>query len=156
MSVDVRPAAATDATTLARLLHDFNVEFETPTPSVEEFARRLTTQLGRDDVRAWLAEADGEAVGFALATLRPSPYHDVGIALLEELYARPTRRGTGVGTALMTALMRWVEEHGIGEVQINVDEVDRDARRFYERLGFTNLEGTGPEASRMLLYLRET
>lgn len=154
-AVEVRRAAPADAATLAGLLHDFNVEFEAPTPMAAEFARRLTVQLGRDDVRAWLAEADGEPVGFALATLRPSPYYDVGIIMLEELYARPHRRGTGVGTALMAALVAWVEERGVGEVQINVDEVDVAARRFYERLGFTNLEGTGPEASRMLLYLRE-
>lgn len=42
---------------------------------------------------------------------------------------------------------------GGGEIQINVDEDDRDARRFYERHGFTNLESGSTE--RMLCYLRE-
>ncbi|GGD12094.1 GNAT family N-acetyltransferase [Nocardioides daphniae] len=149
----VRVATVADAATVAGLLHDFNVEFEAPTPSAADFTRRLSTQLGHDGVRAWLAEADGdgEPVGFALATLRPSPYSDGGTVLLEELYARPARRGTGVGTALMEALATWVVERGAGEVQINVDEVDTDARRFYERLGFTNVE----DGSRMLLYVRE-
>ncbi|QCX29327.1 GNAT family N-acetyltransferase [Nocardioides jishulii] len=146
-----RVAGAGEAATIARLLHDFNVEFEAPTPPVGDFTRRLGLQLGRDDVRAWLAEADGDPVGFALATLRPSPYYDGGIVLLEELYARPARRGTGVGTALMAALSTWVQEIGAGEVQINVDEVDVDTRRFYERLGFTNVE----DGSRMLFYVRK-
>lgn len=153
--VQVRRAVPDDARTVATLLHDFNVEFDCPTPSVEEFARRLVGQVAREDVRVWLAEADGEPVGFALATLRPSPYYDAGIALLEELYARPQRRGTGVGTALLTALGTWADGRGVGEIQINVDESDVDARRFYERHGYSNLDVTGGTETRMLLYLRE-
>lgn len=153
--VAVRRALPTDARTVATLLHDFNVEFATPTPSVDDFERRLVDQLARQDVRAWLAEADGEPVGLSLVTLRPSAYHDGGVACLEELYARPARRGTGVGTALVHELLRWAGELGVGEIQINVDEVDADARRFYERHGFTNLELTDTSESRMLLYLRE-
>ena len=38
-------------------------------------------------------------------------------------------------------------------MHINVDEVDTDARRFYERHGFVNIE-PGQE-HRMLCYLRE-
>lgn len=73
----------------------------------------------------------------------------------DELYARPHRRGSGVGTALVAALVAWVEEVGVGELHINVDESDVDARRFYERHGFTNLEVMGDGTSRMFLYQRE-
>ena len=46
-----------------------------------------------------------------------------------------------------------MQERGAGEVHINVDEVDVDTRRFYERHGFTNIQ---PGADyRMLCYLRE-
>lgn len=153
--VEVRRALPVDALVVATLLHDFNVEFATPTPSAQEFERRLFQQLARQDVRVWLAEASGEAVGFSLVTLRPSPYYDGGIALLEELYAVPALRGAGVGSALMETLLAWAVDLGVGEIQINVDEVDADTRRFYEQHGFTNLEVTGDSESRMLLYLRE-
>lgn len=153
--VEVRRAVPGDARPVATMLHDFNVEFDTPTPSIEEFDDRLVELIATQGVRVWLAEADGEAVGFSLVTLRPSPYHDVGIALLEELYVRPHRRGTGAGSALLAELLRWADELGVGEIQINVDEVDVDARRFYERHGFSNLEVAGDAQSRMLLYVRD-
>ena len=99
--------------------------------------------------------ADGTEVGFALVTWRPSPYSDGGTATLDELYVRPSLRDRGIGTAILREMFAWVDERGIGEVQVNVDEVDVDARRFYERHGFTNLEVTDLATSRMLLYVRE-
>ena len=42
---------------------------------------------------------------------------------------------------------------GCEEIHINVDEPDHDARRFYERHRFTNVE-VGQEY-RMLCYIRE-
>ncbi len=47
---DVRRATAADADVVGRLLFDFNTEFETPTPSAEEFAERFGELLDRDDV----------------------------------------------------------------------------------------------------------
>ena len=66
---------------------------------------------------------------------------------------------TGVGTALVGALDAWVERHQVGEVHINVDEVDSDARRFYERHGFSHLDPTAlaaGEPAQMLCYTRES
>ena len=139
----IRRATAGDAELVAKLLHDFNTEFDTPVP--ENLERRFACLLAREDVVVVLA---GE-IGFAYLTLRPSPYYDGPVAMLEELYVAPGRRGRGVGTALMEHVLAEVE--GAGEMQINVDEVDADARRFYERHGFTNIE----QGSRMLLYIRE-
>ncbi|WP_110240485.1 GNAT family N-acetyltransferase [Nocardioides gilvus] len=161
--IAVRLAGPRDAALVARLLHAFNVEFETPTPTPAEFEARFEVLLWRDDVRVWLAETTthpgGAALGFLLATHRPSPYHAGGIAQVEELYAVPTRRGTGVGTALMGALDAWVTRHEVGEVHINVDEVDQDARRFYERRGFSHLDPTAlaaGEPAQMLCYVRDS
>ena len=89
---------------------------------------------------ALLAEEDGPggptAYGFALVTLRPSVYADGPVAVLDELYVRPDRRGGGTGTALVAAMRAELSARDCEEVQINVDSVDTGARRFYERLGF--------------------
>ena len=100
-----------------------------------------------------LTENAAEPVGFAYLTLRPTPYYDGSLAQLEELYVQPDRRDQGIGTELLLGSIEAVQARGACEVHINVDEVDVDTRRFYERHGFTNVQ---PGADyRMLCYLRE-
>lgn len=102
----VRQATAADAPTVGRLLHDFNTEFDTPTPSAQDFAARFGELLGRGDVLVLLADRGDEAVGMACLTLRPTPYGQGPLAELEELYVVPARarhrqcphhRGPGAG-----------------------------------------------------------
>lgn len=148
--VAIRRATPDDAALVGRLLFDFNTEFESPTPTPVELGDRFRWLLGRDDVLVLVA---GEGDGFALLTLRPTPYYDGPLAQLEELYVRPELRGRGIGTALLQWAVHLVRERRAGEMHINVDEVDVDTRRFYERHGFVNTE---PGADyRMLCYLRE-
>jgi GNAT superfamily N-acetyltransferase len=151
--VELRAADGSDAEVVGRLLQDFNDEFETAGPDADAFARRFRSLLDRDDVLVLLAGHDGGSVGFAFLTLRPTPYYDGLLAQLEELYVRHDLRDQGVGTALLLESVRIVQDRGAGEVHINVDEVDVDTRRFYERHGFTNIQPG--EDYRMLCYLRE-
>ncbi|HEX5970254.1 MAG TPA: GNAT family N-acetyltransferase [Intrasporangium sp.] len=149
----LRAAGPADADVVGRLLRDFNDEFATPGPDADAFSRRFHTLLDRPDVLVLLAENDTDPVGFAYLTLRPTPYYDGLLAQLEELYVRPDLRDQGIGTELLLESIDAVQARGACEVHINVDEVDLDTRRFYERHGFTNIQ---PGADyRMLCYLRE-
>ena len=141
------------ASVVGRLLHDFNVEFESPTPSASELAARFAVLLEGEDQLALVSGSAEEPTGFAYLTLRGTPYYDGPVALLEELYVVPSRRDRGIGTALLTRAVTEVLQRGGIEVHINVDEVDTDTRRFYERHGFTNIQPG--EDFRMLCYLRE-
>ena len=150
--VAVRRATPADADLVGRMLFDFNTEFESPTPTAGELADRFRLLLTGEDVLVLLAERS-EPAGFALLTLRPTPYYDGPLAQLEELYVVPDLRDQGIGSALLTHAVALAIEAGAGEMHINVDEVDTDTRRFYERHGFVNIEpGTD---FRMLCYLRE-
>lgn len=147
----MRLAGPDDAEVVGAMLHDFNVEFEAPTPSAQEFARRFAVLLPRDDVYVVLAGPEQDPTGFAYLTLRPTPYGDGPLAQLEELYVRPHLRDRGIGGALMARALAEARSRRAIEVHINVDEVDTDTRRFYERLGFVNVEpGTD---WRMLFYI---
>ncbi len=73
--------------------------------------------------------------------------------MLDELYVIPDLRGGGIGTQLLRRAIEEVRARGGGEMHINVDEIDTDARRFYERHGFVNVE-PGRDY-RMLCYIRE-
>lgn len=157
-AVVVRRGGVVDADVAGRLLFDFNTEFESPTPTSAELAGRLRTMLARDDVVLLLAIGEGEGggsepIGFGLCTLRPSPYYDGPLIQLEELYVRPKLRGGGIGSLIMEQLLTLAREQRGGEIHINVDEVDTDTRRFYERHGFSHI--SPGEDYRMLCYLRE-
>ncbi len=147
----VRRATAADAGTLARMLRDFNAEFGSPAPAQDVLTRRLSAMLARDDVVGLVAGAAPE--GFALATLRPTPYYDGPLAVLDELYVVPSLRDQGIGSALMAALLEQLRSLDCGELHINVDGEDHDARRFYEARGFRNREPGQDE--QMLLYVQE-
>ncbi len=146
-------AVAAHAEAVARLLFDFNTEFKTPGPDAKQLGARFARLLVRDDVIVVLAGSDQNPTGFAFLTLRPTAYYDGPLAQLEELYVRPALRDQGIGTALLQTAIRLVRERGGGEIHINVDEVDTDTRRFYERHGFTNIE-PGAEY-RMLCYIQQ-
>ena len=90
-----RRAGPHDAETVARLLHDFNTEFDTPSPGIAALTVRLQSLLAGPSTIAYLA---GEpAVGVAVITLRTNVWYDGPVALLDELYA--TRRSQGLGAA---------------------------------------------------------
>jgi GNAT superfamily N-acetyltransferase len=150
---DVRRATGDDAGVLARMLWDFNTEFETETDDVDVLTARFARLLALPEVVAVVAE-DDDPVGFALLTLRPAIWFDGPVAQLEELYVVPALRDRGIGTRILDLSRRIVREHGAPEMHINVDEVDADTRRFYERHGFVNIEeGTD---YRMLCYVGPT
>lgn len=151
MNRDVRRATATEAEIVARLLDDFNREFDTPTPGTDVLATRLRELLAQGDVVALLA--GDPAVGVGLLTLRPNVWYAGPVGLLDELYVVPHLRGQAIGTALLQAAEDIVCGRGGQVLEINVDGDDTAARRFYERHGYRNSEpGTDEQ---LLYYFRE-
>ena len=151
--VTVRLAGPADADSVGQLLRDFNEEFDTHGPTAAEFTGRFNTLLARGDVVVVLADDHGRDVGFALLTLRPTPYYDGSLSQLEELYVVPELRDRGIGSRILGAAIETVRAKGGVEMHINVDEIDEDARRFYEHHGFSNIEAGSNH--RMLFYLQE-
>jgi GNAT superfamily N-acetyltransferase len=136
-----------EAAVVARLLHDFNTEFDTPSPGVDVLTDRLRALLATPDTVALLAGEPTE--GLALVTLRPNVWYPGPVALLDELYVVPHRRGHGIGTAVIQHLVALARERGVGLIEINVDEADVDAQRFYERHGFSP---TDPDTDARAFY----
>jgi GNAT superfamily N-acetyltransferase len=147
----VRTATSHDADEVGRLLHDFNTEFDTPSPGPAVLAARLRTLLAGDATIALLAGTP--AVGVALITLRPNVWYAGPVALLDELYVVPEHRSGGIGTALIAELLAIADARAVDLIEINVDEVDVDARRFYERHGFSATEPGSTD--RAFYYSRE-
>jgi hypothetical protein len=86
MSADektTRLATPDDADELARLLVDFNSEFDLDSPPVDRVGARLRTLLGGDDTIAIVVGTP--IVGLALVTLRPNVWYPGPVALLDQL-----------------------------------------------------------------------
>ena len=147
-----RLATPDDAEAVARMLHDFNVEFDTSTPGVEFLTERCGELIDAKETTVVLG--GDPPLGLGVLFFRPSLYSRGFEAYLAELYVVPDRRDEGIGSAIMATAMKLSRERGATEMQIGVDEPDVDTRRFYERLGFRNHDPDDPSA-RMFFYERE-
>lgn len=140
-------ATSADAGQVARLLHDFNTEFGSPTPGVQTLGSRIEALLAKPTLFVVLS---GEPVdGLAVVSLRPNVWFDGPVALLDELYVVPDRRSQGVGSDILAFARSEARARGSEYMEINVDAPDTDARRFYERHGFT---ATDPDTGDTALY----
>jgi ribosomal protein S18 acetylase RimI-like enzyme len=139
----------------ARLLHDFNVEYDEPAPPPEELAGRLAELIVGDHVTVLLARAPetGAAIGVAVMRVQPSVWSRAQEAYLAELYVVPSWRGLGYGRELITEAMRVARERGADYAFLVTSEDDRLAQRLYEAAGFRRTEGEGGPL--MLAYERE-
>lgn len=146
MEEDVRLAHSSDAGVVAQL-HDVNQEYETPSPGVAVLTARLEQLLAGPDAARSSSVLPRAGVG--LLTLRPNVWYDGPVGLLDELYVVPSRRGQGLGTALLRAAEQAVRARGGEVLEIDVDGDDTDARRFFERHGYRNSE---PGKDEQLLY----
>jgi ribosomal protein S18 acetylase RimI-like enzyme len=148
----VRVAGAEDVDSIAWLLHEFNREFNEPTPSPSALANRFRSLLGGGDTCVLLA-GDGPD-GLAVLRYRMAIWSSGLECYLAELYVVPALRRTGIGRALMNAAMEEARRRGADTMGIGVDEPDEAARGLYESLGFSHRTG-GPDGPVMYVYERD-
>jgi ribosomal protein S18 acetylase RimI-like enzyme len=150
----IRRATPGDAAAVARLLHDFQEEFNEPSPGVEPLEGRYADLIRNRDMTVLLA-GDGPD-GFAQIRYRPWVYSagPQAHSYLEELYVVPSLRGKGIGRALLEAAMEMARSEGATHMELGTSEDDTAAVALYESTGFTNREGS-PDGPVMLFYERE-
>jgi ribosomal protein S18 acetylase RimI-like enzyme len=146
--IQIREATVEDAPEIARLLHDFNTEYEEETPPVAELTRHAERMLREGEMTVLLAGEGPD--GLALLRFRPSVWTERQEAYLQELYVVPARRGQGIGEALMQAVLATCRARDAAWIELNTGETNVAARSLYRKLGFTNEEG--PQGTAMLYY----
>ena len=135
----VRLATAADAEDIGRLLHDFNTEYDDPTPGAARLAERIKSLLAGGDTAVLLG--GGGPDGVAVLRFRPAIWSEALECYLAELYVVPAQRGRGLGRALMNAAMELARQTGADYMDLGTSEADVAARALYESLGFSNREG---------------
>jgi GNAT superfamily N-acetyltransferase len=145
----IRRAGTGDAAAVAQLLHDFNTEYDDPTPGVPALTERIRELLASEEIIVLLAGDPPQ--GFALFRLRPSLWSKAADTYLEELFVVPEHRGKGIGGALLDTAIELARQMDANHFELTTGEDDTAARALYESRQLTNREGA-PDGPRMLYY----
>jgi ribosomal protein S18 acetylase RimI-like enzyme len=148
----VRLGQQADAERIGQLLHDFNREFDEPTPGPARLAQRVSALLNEEQITVLLAGKPAD--GLAVLRFRPAIWTAALECYLAELYVVASLRGRGLGRALMRAALAEARLRGADRIEVGTSESDVAARALYESLGFSNREGS-PHGPIMYFYERE-
>jgi len=143
----IRPATAGDAEVLERIgvaayLAAYAGLWDRPealTAQLDTFrAEAFAELLARPQARVWIAEWQGEAVGFlSLIAGSPGPVSSrAGGAEIPRIYLLPEACGRGLGFQLLRAAVAFAGAEGLCYLWLDVMAVARPAIKAYRRWGF--------------------
>lgn len=132
-SIVIRPATREDCARIMELVHELAVYEKAPndvTVTLEHF-----TECGFGPNPVWwayVAEADGVVVGFALYYIRYSTWQGKKM-YLEDILVTEQWRGKGIGTLLMDQLIKTATEQKFPGITWQVLHWNEPAIKFYEK-----------------------
>lgn len=136
MNLTIRTATPADVPTILRFIRGLALYEREPDAVVATEDDLLRDGWGPTPrFRAMIAEADEEAVGFALYFTSYSTWRGHHGIRLEDLYVTPSMRGKGIGKELLTRLARIAVEEGCPRLEWDVLEWNAPAIAVYERVG---------------------
>ena len=112
--------------------YGWNNEFEA---LAAEIAAKFIREFDPRWERCWIAEREGQAIGSVFVVRQ-----DDTTAKLRMLYVDADARGLGLGSRLVEACLQFARQVGYRRMVLWTNSVLTDARRIYERAGFTLLE----------------
>ncbi len=94
-------------------------------------------RLGIPGHKAFVAEADGEMIGFiyGFAYEIPGMYRGP-VAIADALYVAEGYRGKGIGAKLFGEFRKFAAEQNALRIELKAITENAEALRFYEKLGF--------------------
>ena len=105
------------------------------------WVRESLADLGDPDTRAFVAERNGEVVGFVCASERSHFTGEVDTYIGELVVAKNAER-SGIGRALVEATEDWGRCRGRRRVAVDTGAANGVARQFYAALGYEEEEIT--------------
>lgn len=103
----------------------------------EVYDMTFSRLLGDDpqDFNALVAEQSGRLVGLTHYMFHRHAWKVENVCYLQDLYARPETRGTGVGRALIEAVYAAADANGTPSVYWLTQDFNATARQLYDRIG---------------------
>lgn len=136
MPVEIRPLQAADFAAWQGLWAEYLAFYGTSVPEAV-FASTFGRLLGDDqrDFNALLAVQDGTPVGLVHFLFHRHCWRIENVCYLQDLYASPSVRGTGVGRQLIQAVYAAADQSGIQNVYWLTQDVNHAGRQLYDRVG---------------------
>jgi GNAT superfamily N-acetyltransferase len=136
MKLVIRPGEKADVSVIAHLIRELS-RFEKLEHEVTMTEELLAENLFGPHryAETLIAEDEGSPIGFALFYHTFSTFLGKPGLYLEDLFVVPEQRSHGVGRELLKQLARVALERGCGRLEWAVLNWNREAIKFYERLG---------------------
>ena len=94
------------------------------------YSQRKAELLAKDSVAIFLAELNGNSVGFCVVSITGTQ------GAVDSLFVQPNQRKCNIGKSLMNAGMAWLNNHDLGRIRLLVGQGNEEVLPFYEKLGF--------------------
>ncbi len=131
-AIRIRPAAEADLPELVELLRqlfELEQDFE---PDASKQQAGLSLMLESPFAELLVAECGGRVAGFCGVQLQISTAMGSYAAQIEDLVLYPEFRRRGIGSRLLDAAGAWAKQRGARRLQLNCDDQNLPAMRFYE------------------------
>ena len=123
--------------TLGEQSYSFDKDLSTTWASHEEGIKYYKERLSGEKGICFVAEKDGEIVGFASCTIHhPDGWRLVKRIEVDNLFIREHHRGEGIGKLLIDEIKTWGKEIDIQRVFLTAFSQNEKAIKFYKREGF--------------------
>jgi GNAT superfamily N-acetyltransferase len=135
-TVTIRPLLATDEPVWRKLWTGY-LEFYNATVPEEVYQTTFARLLGDDgqDFHGLVAEFNGQVVGLVHYVFHRHCWRVENVCYLQDLYADPSVRGTGVGRKLIEAVYAAADATGAPAVYWMTQDDNHTGRQLYDRVG---------------------
>ncbi len=102
------------------------------------YASRLLERRDDPDTRTFVAEVDGEAVGYVLGAvidMLPDLFEHDDVGFIADIYVAESFRRHGIARALVDTINAWFAEQGVAHTEWQVADANAAGRRFWESVG---------------------
>lgn len=133
----IRKATQTDQEQLSKLMYDYIVHFYKAKEPKEEDIKSLITFLLEQPDRGqqFVAEENGDLVGFASLYFTFSTLRVQKQAILNDLYVAPKARGKKLGESLFTTCIEFVRENDFCSMTWETGKDNLVAQKLYDKMG---------------------
>ncbi len=141
MNIKIRKASRKDSRDIIRLITEL-ADFEKLAPPDKKATGNLIKDIYRKNspIKVLVAECGKELIGYAFYFFTYSTFLAKKTLYLEDIYISKSYRGEGIGKIFYNRLLQEAKKNKCGRMEWHVLDWNKNAIRFYEKLGAKELK----------------